>query len=176
MLTFALYCAGLLAISFFQESIGSDFNDMGRKILIGFVLAVVFAIAFTIIKLQLRDKHRIKAGDVAEECERGRIDVVEIADEDGGLPTLLGSDNSRGIDHGPRRIEVDAHAEVVAAEPNDGHLEAGAAKVTEIHGETPRIGLWAEYRRVRPPFHAVRLDESRGWLPLAREVGRGGGG
>ena len=57
MLTFALYCAGLLAISFFQESIGSDFNDMGRKILIGFVLAVVFAIAFTIIKLRLRDKH-----------------------------------------------------------------------------------------------------------------------
>ena len=57
MLTFALYCPALLAISFLQESIGSDFNDMGRKLLIGFVLAVVFAIAFTVIKLRLRDKN-----------------------------------------------------------------------------------------------------------------------
>ena len=57
MLTLALYCSALLAISFLQESIGSDFNDLGRKLLIGFVLAVVFAIAFTVIKLRLRDKH-----------------------------------------------------------------------------------------------------------------------
>ena len=57
MLTLALYCPGLLATSFLQESIGSDFNDMGRKLLGGFVLAVVVAIAFTIIKLRLRDKH-----------------------------------------------------------------------------------------------------------------------
>ena len=57
MLTLALSCPPLLAISLLQESIGSDFNDMGRKILIGFVLAVVFAIAFTIIKLRLRDKN-----------------------------------------------------------------------------------------------------------------------
>jgi len=57
MLMFAFYCLGSFAISLLQESIGSDFNDMGRKILIGFVLAVVFAIAFTIIKLRLRDKH-----------------------------------------------------------------------------------------------------------------------
>ncbi|MEP6818239.1 MAG: hypothetical protein ABJA18_01815 [bacterium] len=57
MLTFALYSFGLLAVSLLQESIGSDFNDLGRKLLIGFVLAVVFAIAFTVIKLRLRDKN-----------------------------------------------------------------------------------------------------------------------
>ena len=57
MLTLALYCPGLLAISFLQESIGSDFNDMGRKLLGGFVLAVVVAIAFTVIKLRLRDRN-----------------------------------------------------------------------------------------------------------------------
>ena len=57
MLTLALYCPGLLAIGFLQESIGSDFNDMGRKLLGGFVLAVVVAIAFTIIKLRLRDRN-----------------------------------------------------------------------------------------------------------------------
>ena len=57
MLTFALYISCLLAINLLQDSIGSDFNDLGRKLLIGFVLAVVFAIVFTIIKLRLRDKH-----------------------------------------------------------------------------------------------------------------------
>ena len=57
MLTFAFYYLGSFAISLLQESIGSDFNDLGRKLLGGFVLAVVFAIAFTIIKLRLRDKN-----------------------------------------------------------------------------------------------------------------------
>jgi len=57
MLTFALYLPCLLTITLLQETIGSDFNDLGRKLLIGFVLAVVFAIAFTIIKLRLRDKN-----------------------------------------------------------------------------------------------------------------------
>ena len=57
MLTFALYISCLLAMNLLQDSIGSDFNDLGRKLLIGFVLAVVFAIVFTIIKLRLRDKN-----------------------------------------------------------------------------------------------------------------------
>ena len=54
MLAFALSC-----LSFFillQESIGADFNDLGRKILGGFIVAVVFAITFTVVKLRLRDK------------------------------------------------------------------------------------------------------------------------
>ncbi len=57
MLTFALYLPCLLNITLLQETIGSDFNDLGRKLLIGFVLAVVFAIVFTIIKLRLRDQN-----------------------------------------------------------------------------------------------------------------------
>ncbi|MEP6569067.1 MAG: hypothetical protein ABJC10_04770 [Acidobacteriota bacterium] len=57
MLTFALYCFVSLTICLFQETIGSDFNDLGRKLLIGFVLAVVFAIAFTVVRLRLRDKN-----------------------------------------------------------------------------------------------------------------------
>ena len=57
MLTFAIYCFGSLASGLFQEPIGSDFNDLGRKLLGGFVLAVVVAIAFTVIRLRLRDKH-----------------------------------------------------------------------------------------------------------------------
>ena len=57
MLTFAFYCLGSLAISLLQESIGSDFGDLGRKFLGAFVLAVVVAIAFTVVKLRLRDKN-----------------------------------------------------------------------------------------------------------------------
>lgn len=57
MLTFALSCIGSVAISFLQEMGGSDFSDLGKKLLGGFVLAVVVAIAFTVIKLRLRDKH-----------------------------------------------------------------------------------------------------------------------
>ena len=56
MLTFALYFPGSLAISLLQDSIGSDFSDLGRKLLGGFAAAVVVAVAFTVIKLRLRDK------------------------------------------------------------------------------------------------------------------------
>jgi hypothetical protein len=48
---------GSLAISFLQETTGSDFNDLGRKLLEGFALAVVCAIAYTFIKLRRRDRN-----------------------------------------------------------------------------------------------------------------------
>jgi hypothetical protein len=54
MLAFALSCVGSFIL--LQESIGSDFNDLGRKILGGFIVAVAFAITFTVVKLRLRDK------------------------------------------------------------------------------------------------------------------------
>ena len=57
MLTFALYFPGSLAISLLQDSIGSDFSDLGRKLLGGFAVAVVVAVAFTVIKTRLRDKN-----------------------------------------------------------------------------------------------------------------------
>lgn len=56
MLMFALYIPGSLAITLLQDSIGSDFGDLGRQLLGGFAAAVVVAIAFTVIKLRLRDK------------------------------------------------------------------------------------------------------------------------
>jgi hypothetical protein len=57
MLTFALYFHASLAISLLQDSIGSDFSDLGRKLLGGFAVAVVVAVAFTVIKIRLRDKN-----------------------------------------------------------------------------------------------------------------------
>jgi hypothetical protein len=54
--TLALYHLTLLSISLLQDDTSSDFNDLGKKLLGGFVLAVVVAVAFTFIKLRLRDK------------------------------------------------------------------------------------------------------------------------
>ena len=54
--TLALYHLCMLSISLLQDDTSSDFNDLGRKLLGGFVLAVVVAVAFTFIKLRWRDK------------------------------------------------------------------------------------------------------------------------
>jgi len=54
--TIALYYLSLLAISFLQDDTSSDFSDLGKKLLGGFTLAVVVAVAYTFIKLRLRDK------------------------------------------------------------------------------------------------------------------------
>ena len=54
--TLALYQFCIIAISLLQDDTSSDFNDLGKKLLGGFVLAVVVAVAFTFIKLRLRDK------------------------------------------------------------------------------------------------------------------------
>ncbi len=56
ILAFALYHLSLLLIIFLQDDTASDFNDLGKQLLGGFVLAVVVAVAFTFIKLRLRDK------------------------------------------------------------------------------------------------------------------------
>jgi len=51
------YCLGSLSVIFFQETIGSDFNELGRQLLAGFLVAVAVAVSFTVIKLRRRDKH-----------------------------------------------------------------------------------------------------------------------
>ena len=57
MLTLLFLSLGLPAITFLQETNGSDFNDLGKKLLEGFGLAVVLAIAYTFIKLRRRDRN-----------------------------------------------------------------------------------------------------------------------
>ena len=61
MLTLALYFSGSLAITLLQDSISLEFGDQGRKLLIGFAVAVAIVIAFTIIKFQRRDKNPPRA-------------------------------------------------------------------------------------------------------------------
>lgn len=53
--TLALYHLGLVSIALLQADAPSDFSDLGMKLLGGFVLAVVVAVAYTLIKLRWRD-------------------------------------------------------------------------------------------------------------------------
>ena len=52
----ALLNSQALGIFFIQEEIATDFNDLGKLLLGGFVLAVAVAIALTFVRLRLRDK------------------------------------------------------------------------------------------------------------------------
>lgn len=54
--TLALHHLSLLSIAFLQDDTLSDFSDLGKQLLGGFVLAVVVAVAYTFIKLRLRDQ------------------------------------------------------------------------------------------------------------------------
>ncbi len=56
--TLALYQLLLAAGAVLQNNNTSeDFTDLGRKLLGGFVLGVVVAVAFALIKIRLREKH-----------------------------------------------------------------------------------------------------------------------
>jgi hypothetical protein len=57
MLTLTFISLNSLSVIFFQEAIGSDFSELGRQLLAGFLVAVAVAVSFTIIKLRRRDKH-----------------------------------------------------------------------------------------------------------------------
>jgi hypothetical protein len=52
----AFYYLSLISISLLQDDTSSDFDGLGKKLLGGFALAVVVAVAYAIIKLRLRDK------------------------------------------------------------------------------------------------------------------------
>ena len=51
----------VFAISFVQEASTSDFDDLGTLLLGGFALAIVVAVAFTFVKLRLRDKRSLQS-------------------------------------------------------------------------------------------------------------------
>jgi len=55
--TFAVYQLILIAFSLVQTDSPTDFTDLGRKMLGGFVLAVIVAVTFTLLRLRWRDKN-----------------------------------------------------------------------------------------------------------------------
>jgi hypothetical protein len=54
--TLLLHHLWLLSISMLQDNTFSDFGDLGKQLLGGFVIAVVVAVAYAFIKLRLRDQ------------------------------------------------------------------------------------------------------------------------
>ncbi len=57
LITILAYHFGLFLITLLQEDISSDFSDLGRMLLGGFVLAIVLAITIALVKLRSRDKN-----------------------------------------------------------------------------------------------------------------------
>ena len=53
----ALFPLAVILISLLEDNASSDFNDLGRKLIGGFIAAVVIAVAFAFIKLRLREKN-----------------------------------------------------------------------------------------------------------------------
>lgn len=45
-----------MAMNFFQQSEASDFKDLGPLLLGGFVLAVAAGVAFTVVRLRMRER------------------------------------------------------------------------------------------------------------------------
>lgn len=54
--TLVLHHLWLLSITILQDDTFSDFGDLGKYLLGGFVLAVVVAVAYAFIKLRWRDQ------------------------------------------------------------------------------------------------------------------------
>jgi predicted permease len=55
MLMFILLDSSMLLFSLIQET-NTDFNDLGKLMLAGFVAAIVVALGFTFVRFKLREK------------------------------------------------------------------------------------------------------------------------
>ena len=47
------------------QNVQSDFDDLGKLMLIGFAAAIVLALAFTFVRLRLRDKNPDQPGFIS---------------------------------------------------------------------------------------------------------------
>lgn len=72
MPTFALIYLGSVFFIISDETVGSDFGDLGRQLLAGFLIAVALAVLFTIGKMRWRNQNppakfiSIRASDESE--------------------------------------------------------------------------------------------------------------
>ncbi len=55
MTLFLFFYPSILLMNLIQEVSDTDFNDLGKLLLGGFAVVVAFAIAFTFVRLRLRD-------------------------------------------------------------------------------------------------------------------------
>jgi len=58
MFTFVLLYVFVCLVGEAQaQDLDTDFNDLGKLMLVGFAAAIVFALAFTFVRLRLREKN-----------------------------------------------------------------------------------------------------------------------
>jgi len=57
MVTFIVVYNSIVLFGFIQETqTQTDFDDLGKLLLVGFAAAIVFALAFTFVRMRLREK------------------------------------------------------------------------------------------------------------------------
>ncbi len=57
ILVVLLYRLGLLSMLFLQEADATDFNDLGKLLLGGVVVAIAVAIGFTLLRMKFQSKN-----------------------------------------------------------------------------------------------------------------------
>jgi hypothetical protein len=48
-----------------QDNVGSEFADLGKLLLVGFVVAIILGVGLTFVRLRLRDKKPPKPGFIS---------------------------------------------------------------------------------------------------------------
>jgi len=72
--TLLLMCQFALANLSLLQAESTDFKDLGKMLLVGFVLAVAAGVAFTLVRLRMRDKNparviSITSREIKEEAD-----------------------------------------------------------------------------------------------------------
>ena len=70
--TIFLTCQLALATIGLLQAESTDFGDLGKTLLVGFVLAVAAGVAFTLVRLRLRDKKPLAARVISISSPKNR--------------------------------------------------------------------------------------------------------
>jgi hypothetical protein len=73
MNTFSLTSISLVSISFLQDQ-PTDFNDLGKLVLLVVVVAIAVALAFTFVRLRLRDRKPEKASFISISSPQDKVE------------------------------------------------------------------------------------------------------
>src|SRR6185437_8470826 len=119
-----------------------------------------------------RCQHDVLA-PVAEDSAQHGLRAAHVGIDVGGIEQR-DAEVERLVDHLARGLEVDALAEIVAADADRGDAQAGAAEIANLHEDSPVSRKEAErrvlWRALTPAARRVRTT-----LPHAARLAEGGG-
>ena len=76
MNTFFLRSISLVSVSLLQDQ-PTDFNDLGKLVLLVVVVAIAVALAFTFVRLRLRDRKTETASFISISTPQEKVERVE---------------------------------------------------------------------------------------------------